>query len=303
MKIFTIVVTYNGMHWYERCFGSLKNSVVPVQIVAVDNASSDGTVDYIKKHYTWITLIESEKNLGFAKANNLGLRYALDHGADYVFLLNQDAWINQPETIATLIHLSKNHPEYSILSPLQLYGSGKKIEHETLMHFARHAKSNNDFISDLYLGDVKDIYNVPYACAVCWLLPVRILNEIGGFDPLFYHYGEDDNFIQRVKYFGYQVGICPRVSISHDIESRTNDYRDKDLDWRKYLLINLGNINSELDISSILRSKLKVIFIQLLRMNRKLLKKSLAEYLYLRKMKEPLEYSRAQNKIKRTNWL
>ena len=95
-KIFVIIVTYKGNQWYERCFTSLRNSEYPVQTIVIDNASNDGTVEYIRENFPEIYLIESEENLGFGRANNIGMRYALDHGCDYVFLLNQDAWI-KPE--------------------------------------------------------------------------------------------------------------------------------------------------------------------------------------------------------------
>lgn len=291
------------MQWYNRCFESLRNSAVPVQTIVIDNASSDGTVEFIRQNYSEIILIESKQNLGFAKANNIGLRYALEHQADYVFLLNQDAWLNQAETISTLANLSMVHPEYAILSPLQLYGSGSKIENEVLMYFARHANSKYDFVSDLYFNRLKDIYQVPYACAVCWFLPIETVKNIGGFDPAFFHYGEDDNYIQRVKYFGGFVGICPRVSICHDIEFRAKGFRNDNLDWKKYLLINLCDINLDLDMNALLISKLKVLVAQILRVNRKLLGKSWPEYRYLKKMGKTIEYSRAQNKIKQANWL
>ena len=80
--ISVIVVTYNGLQWYDRCFSSLRQSNVPVSTVVVDNASNDGTVAYIKEHFPEIHLIESDKNLGFGGANNIGIRYALDQGCD-----------------------------------------------------------------------------------------------------------------------------------------------------------------------------------------------------------------------------
>lgn len=303
LKIFAIIVTYNGMQWYDRCFSSLQRSDIPVQIIVIDNASSDNTVDYIKKKYSDIVLIESKENLGFAKANNIGIRYALDNDADYVFLLNQDAWLNQTNTISVLIEQSKLHPEFAVLAPLQLYGSASKIEQEVLTYFASEAKKGDDFISDLYFNKAKDLYDVPYACAVCWLLPIKTVKEIGGFDPLFYHYCEDDNYIQRVKYFDYKIGICPKVSISHDIEYRSDAYRDKNLDWKKYLLLNWADININLDINKLLFNKKVTIFFQLLRFNRKLLKKSYPEYKYLKKIKSELSISRKYNKIKQANWL
>jgi len=303
MKIFAIIVTYNGMQWYDRCFRSLRQSDVPVQVVVVDNASSDGTVEYIQQNYPEIHLIESNENLGFAKANNIGLKFALENRADYVFLLNQDAWINQQNTISTLVEQSKLHPDYAILSPLQLYGNGKRIEKEVLMYFSRYANTKQDFVSDVFFNKLQDFYEVPFSCAVCWLLPIKTIKEIGGFDPIFYHYGEDDNYIQRVHYFGYKIGICPKVSVCHDIENRSEDYREENLDWKKYLLLHLADIRQETDIKKVLNRKLNTIILQVLRLNKKLLKKTYPEYKYLKQIQSELIHSRKQNKIKQPNWL
>ena len=122
MKILTIIVTYNGLRWYERCLGSLQSSTIPVDVMVVDNASQDGSADWIAEHYPEINLIRSDKNLGFGQANNIGMRYALDNGYDYVFLLNQDAWLHTNDCIERLVQAAENHPEYMIMSALWLYG-------------------------------------------------------------------------------------------------------------------------------------------------------------------------------------
>ena len=111
-KVFVVVVTFKGGQWYDRCFTSLRESTIPVQAVVVDNASNDGTVEYIREHYPEIHLIESKENLGFGRANNIAMRYAMDQGCDYVFLLNQDAWVDK-DTIEKMIHIHSNHPENS----------------------------------------------------------------------------------------------------------------------------------------------------------------------------------------------
>jgi len=117
-KLFVVIVTYKGQRWYERCFDSLRHSTLPVQTIVVDNASNDGTVEYIKEYFPEIHLIESKENLGFGRANNIAMRYALDNGCDYVFLLNQDAWV-EPDTFEKLVDIAERHPDYGIVAPLQ----------------------------------------------------------------------------------------------------------------------------------------------------------------------------------------
>ena len=93
MKIYTIIVTYNGLQWMDFCLGSLRASTVQTTPIIIDNNSSDKTVEYIRANYPECVILDNNKNLGFGRANNMGLSYALKNNADYVLLLNQDAAI------------------------------------------------------------------------------------------------------------------------------------------------------------------------------------------------------------------
>lgn len=210
-KVFVIVATYNGMEWYERCFSSLQSSTIPVTTVVVDNDSHDGTVDYIRKEFPDIYVIESSKNLGFGKANNIGIRYALDHSADYVFLLNQDAWVD-PDTLEVLVAIHHKHPEFGLLSPMHLNVNRTGL---VMKYFCRQ-HNNEQLITDLYLNQLTDIYETFYIHAAAWLLPKSTLQTIGGFDPIFHHYAEDDDYLNRVRFHGMKIGVCPRAQIIHD---------------------------------------------------------------------------------------
>lgn len=300
-KVFAIIITYNGLKWYDRCFGNLRRSTLPITPVVIDNASADGSVNYIREHFPEAIIIEQKENLGFAKANNIGMRYALDHGADYVFLLNQDAWLVQDDCLEQMMSIAEAHPEFAILSPMQLYGDGRQIVHEAKHYAALNDK--DDWVSDAYFNRLQDFYEVQYVCAASWFMSINTLKIIGGFDPLFYHNGEDDNYMQRVRYHGMKVGLCPKVNVCHDCGGRPKDYNVDTLDWRKYLLIQYCNVNTNVDFDALLRSKRRTIFFQRLRLNRKLLKASVPEYKYLKAMQPQIEYSRAQNKMKGENWL
>lgn len=246
MKILTIIVTYNGLQWYDRCLGSLQQSTIPVDVMVVDNASGDGSADWIATHYPEINLIRSDKNLGFGQANNIGMRYALDNGYDYVFLLNQDAWLHTNDCIERLVEAARNHPEYMIMSALWLYGSGERITKGSKQHMIAMEGPNNDFVSDIYLGrELKEVYETDYIGAAAWLLPRHTLKRIGGFDPLFFHRGEDDNYMQRVHYHGGKIGLCAKACICHDIEERPSNYDAEHENGNKNMLMELANINNE----------------------------------------------------------
>ncbi len=213
MNIVAIIVTWNGDKWIEKCLSSLEQSSIPVSIIVVDNASSDQTVAIIKERFTNVQLVEAGANLGFGQANNIGLRIALQQNAEYVFLLNQDAWIKE-DTVSALITIAKKHPEYGILSPFHLDVSEEKLERQFIDFLTPN--HNSRIVSDLFFHKPQPVYETTYIHAASWLLSRSCVETVGGFDPLYYHYGEDDDYMQRAKYFSFKIGVVPNSQIVHD---------------------------------------------------------------------------------------
>lgn len=247
-KVFVIVVTFKGKQWYDRCFTSLRESSIPVQTIVVDNASNDGSVEYIREHYPEIHLIESKENLGFGRANNIGMRYALDQGCDYVFLLNQDAWVER-DAFEKLTAIHSNHPEYGILSPIHLNVEKTSIEKGLINYLDDKKITDQSLFEDLYFGRVKEVYDTQYVNAASWLLPRKTLEVVGGFDPIFSHYGEDDNYMHRVLFHKMEIGICPNCVAVHDTERRITAVDKKVQTNNSSLLAEVTNINTPFSIS------------------------------------------------------
>ena len=233
MKVLVIIVSYNFERWIDRCLGSLRSSEHPVDTVVIDNASQDQTLQRIKQGYPEVRLIESKTNLGFGQANNIGMKIALSEGYTHVFLLNQDAWID-PNTIGTLVDLSQQYPSYGILSPVHLTGKGDKPD----PGFGHYAKLQT--LQDL---PTEDILQVPFVNAAFWMIPTRVLQKVGGFCPLFYHYGEDKDFVNRLHYHQYQVGYSPQVFGNHDREYRPLTHESFLRTESVYHLSEYANIN------------------------------------------------------------
>lgn len=219
-KILVIIVTYNGMEWMERCLDSVTRSTLPADIFIVDNGSTDGTQDYIRSCGKGIIFRQSEENLGFGRANNLGLQYAADNGYDYVYLLNQDAWVEEA-TFETLINVQRSHPEYGILSPMQIQANGHHMDRNFLNGVASRCVEGN-FMEDLYFGTLQDVYEVKDVMAAHWLISMDCLRRTGGFSPTFRHYGEDNNYVDRVEYHGFKTGFVPATKAVHDRENRSD---------------------------------------------------------------------------------
>ena len=230
-KVFVVLVTYNGAHWIDKNIQSLLDSNYPVSIIAIDNNSTDNSVALLAK-YPQVDLIQSPDNLGFGRANNLGMKKALEHGADYVFFLNQDAWVFE-DTIGSLIAKMESHPEFGIISPMHFIADNISLDKSFETYLSRKT------------SEAGGITVVPFVNAAAWMLSRKCIETVGYFEPLFGHYGEDRNYCDRVKYHTFKIGIDGDSRIVHDRVITRNF--GKDIIQSKYkILTSLLDINNGL---------------------------------------------------------
>lgn len=229
-----IIVTFNGAEWIRKCISSLQDGSVKVDVVIVDNGSTDETKDFAKEFQN-IHLIENKENLGFGKANNLALKYAYEEGYDSFFLLNQDAWVEEDTIYQLQKFLSKN-PKFGILSPIHMNGTGGNLDagFERYMYFRKSSGFYRDFRQNKLK---KDIYEVSFVNAAAWMISRKCLSKVGLFHPLFDHYGEDDNFIHRVKDKKLKIGVLGSTRIYHDRESRFRRRIDPKVKFRSMVVM------------------------------------------------------------------
>ncbi|MBO6249490.1 MAG: glycosyltransferase family 2 protein [Bacteroidales bacterium] len=235
-RLLVIVVTFNGMEWLERCLGSVASSSVPADLFVVDNNSSDGSPDYIASHYPSARLIRSSENLGFARANDLGLRFAVDNGYDYVYLLNQDAWVFK-DTFERLINAFSGGG-WGIISPLQL-----KPDLTPDKRFKRHFHGSPD-PSD-------EVQTVRFVMAAHWMVSSSCLAKVGLFSPAFRHYGEDNNFCDRVRYHGFGIGVLTSAKGIHDRQARKKTKPQRINQNCQYSKVRLSDPNSSFLIQAL----------------------------------------------------
>lgn len=215
--LYIVIVTYNAVPWIKRCIDSIIQSTIDANIIVVDNCSTDDTLSLLENLYPDVQIFAQSKNLGFGQANNIGIVNALENGADYVYLLNQDAWV-QPQTFEILIQTHRSHPEFGIISPMHTTATIERLDN----YFALscNSKTCQGLIDDLYFNRTKDIYQIDFVAAAHWLISRECLMAVGGFSPTFFHYAEDDNYINRAFYHNFNIGICPKTSAVHDREFR-----------------------------------------------------------------------------------
>ncbi len=203
-RVLAIIVSYNGRNWLERCLSSVAGEA---DLFVWDNASRDGSADYVASAFPQARLIRSNENLGFALPNNRGFEYALQTGYEYVYLLNQDAWL-EAGALDKLVSAADAHTEFGLLSPMQMQ-KGCSIPDLQFGKILSRAERGGELV------EVKRLM------AAHWLISVAALKKVGLFnDVLFPLWGQDDDWCNRLRYCGWKAGIVTGAMAVHDRAQR-----------------------------------------------------------------------------------
>ena len=222
-NVFVIAVSFNSEKYINDFISSVINSDYPVTLVLVDNGSNDQTSNIAERFGSQVVILRQKANTGFGIGNNIGIKYALDHGADYLFLLNTDMKI-EPDTIRNLLNAAKRNPDYGIISPVCLNFEGDQLEKmfaESLFEKNNLHSETRKIVSGLFIKKQSSIYQTSFINAAHWFMPAETIQHIGGFDPIFtpaYH--EDDEMCIRVLKHGMKIGFITDCVVYHDTENR-----------------------------------------------------------------------------------
>ena len=130
----------------------------------------------------------------------------------------------------------------AVASPIQLNGPGTMID-SSFCRAAVFNTKNVEMVTDLAFGKPKNYYKVVSVPAASWMLSKKIIETIGGFDPLFFHYGEDSNYCQRLKYHNETIAIVPNAYIYHDRFEKGNTALFNKIDILRMLFLEYADIN------------------------------------------------------------
>ncbi len=233
-----VIVNWNVRALLEANLRSLERSVGKerVHVIVIDNASSDGSVDYLKPLFPWVTFIANTKNLGFAKACNQGLVITR---ARHLLLLNPDMLV-EPETISSAIRYADAHPEIGVFSAKLLREDGSVIR--SVRRFPTFfsqmcvvLKMEKLFpqINRWYHADDVDLtleQDVDSLRGAFFFIHEKALRVLGGLDERYFIWFEDVDYCRRAIAQGFRVRHVPSIQL-HDAIGRS--FAQRKLFWKQ----------------------------------------------------------------------
>ncbi len=220
-QVAVVVLAYNNYADTQECLASVLNLDYPaLQVWLVDNGSQDGTAQRVAEAFPAVRIVSTGKNLGVAGGFNAGIVPALQAGADYVFILNNDTLV-EPDLIRVLVREAQAHPDYGILMPKILYYSDR----QRIWSIGARYRWFPPAIVMVGLNQPDGPrYNTPrllaYAPTCGLLIPRQVFERVGLLDDGYFFFYDDWDYSLRVRQGGYRIAYVPEARFYHKV-SRT----------------------------------------------------------------------------------
>lgn len=211
MTLSIIIVNYNGKKYLSDCLNSIKKQCkgFDYEIIILDNASSDGSVEFLKKNYSdSINLIESKENMGFARGNNTAAMVA---NGRYLLLLNNDTiLLTNPLKAIKKFH----NPQIGVIS-MKMLGTNKEYRYSAgnfptplrLLKLSQLFKKNDGFKNGSF--QTTDSISVNWVEGSFLLTKLELWKELKGLDEDYFMYAEDIDYCRRIQNLSYEVRYLP----------------------------------------------------------------------------------------------
>jgi GT2 family glycosyltransferase len=220
-----IIISYNTKDLMLKCLSHLyKSAEVELEVIVVDNGSTDESVEEIGKRYPEVKMIMNKTNLGFGKANNQGMKEA---SGEYYLLLNSDCFV-EPETIKTLLKAMEamKNVDMAGCKLLNVDGSTQASfgyfpnlwRIVALMLFVDNLPLVRKFFPSIHVREISRysrLTDVDWVMGALVLLRKEVFKQTGGFDEQYFMYGEEVEWMKRVKTAGYRIVYIPQTTATH----------------------------------------------------------------------------------------
>ena len=184
------------------------------QVIVLDNASTDNSVAAIRSQYPDVQVIELERNLGYAGNNNVGIRVAVERGADWVFVLNEDTIVD-PECLSRLVEVVEANPQVGIVVPMVYHydepgviqsAGGMLNRRWHSVHLGQNQEDRGQYSTPRQVDWIS-------GCAI--LVRQQVIEQVGGLDERFFYYWEETEWCLRARTSGWQIVHVPSAKIWH----------------------------------------------------------------------------------------
>ncbi len=216
-KVFVVVLNWNGWQDTLRCLASLDElDYGNYSVLVVDNASTDDSEARIRSSRPDVEFIQSGENRGYAGGHNIGIRYALDHGADYVWVLNNDIVV-RPEALTASVAVAEADPKVGIVGSSQFQSLEPWQDAELYITAARHAGRRDVMVSCPGHKDPSGYshHRVSFVSGGALLLRSEMLRQVGAFDERYFHYAEEVDLNERASAAGWHIVLACNSHIWH----------------------------------------------------------------------------------------
>lgn len=223
--IYIVIVNWNRPDLTITCIQSVLKSIKTsnqVQIIVVDNNSTDNSVQLLKKLRIPFKLIQNKINLGWAGGNNMGIKYALQNKINYILLLNNDV-VLEKNCIQNLIKKIHSDSKIGIVGPKTYFPQKRPFVIADAGGIITKPRffGNNRGIKEVDKGQYDKQINVDFISGSTMLIKKEVFNKIGFFDERFFLYYEDADFCFRARNNGFKVTYMPSAVVYHDVGSTT----------------------------------------------------------------------------------
>ena len=220
-----VIVSWNARVYLSQCLASLKGNVYagPTEMVVVDNASADGSAEMVRDDFPDVKLICNAENLGFAKANNIGIRQCT---GEYIALVNSDVRLLS-DCLTTLVAYCQAHPKAGLVGPFIIGGEGKqqrscRAAPNPWNMFCRAVALDVIFprsriFNSYFMGhwDHRTTAHVDILSGCFWLTRLAAIEDVGLLDESFFIYGEDMDWCKRFRDAEWNVVFVPQAQAIH----------------------------------------------------------------------------------------
>lgn len=227
-NIYIIILNWNGLNDTFECLKSLRQVTYPnFEVIVVDNDSTGNDVEVLKEKYGSFVFkfIINESNLGFSGGNNVGIKYAMENGSDYILLLNNDT-IVEPDFLSIMIDNSDKNENVGILTPMITYFNDKDKIWSAGGNISRLKASGFTFGHNKNAADYRFNKTCTFGSGCCMLIKREVIEEVGLLDENYFLYLEDTDYCQRTADAGYKLFYVGESRIYHKVFSTTGRSND-----------------------------------------------------------------------------